>query len=231
MIVMVLGGALLGGGLWLLWAVGGLGSTTPTTGAVPSDEEACRQGDAAACDRLGLCKLKGGCRLAKDGKAAGELFRRACERGRAAGCYHLGHCYAPYPYCGFAKDLVKAAALYEQACEGGYLHGCVYYALTYAASLGSPGHIDDAIFMAYVERACRGGDQLGCAHMHERGLRLTSSPGHQAAVAVEQKACAAGVDHACLLLARCHDTLDGESCGLPKDDQRAAAYYEKACRG
>lgn len=89
-------------------------------------EQACRDGDAEACTRVGEI-LAFGRELPTilddpNPAAAVPLFERACSAGNGRGCARLAALHEHGQ--GAPKSPATAAALYGKACDAGYVGGC-----------------------------------------------------------------------------------------------------------
>ncbi|MGZ4777864.1 MAG: PDZ domain-containing protein [Thermoanaerobaculia bacterium] len=112
------------------------------------DQQACQDGDAAACTALA--------------KAHGEtidLLRLACDLGDPEGCYMLGL---------KLRDDKEVAAAYEQACDGGYSQACTNLGWIYENARGV--NKDLAAAVRLYRRGCDGSacsapNNLGCVNL------------------------------------------------------------------
>lgn len=84
-------------------------------------KEACDQGSAPDCNRLGDLYASGR-GVGKDLLRAAALYQRACDGDFATACVSLGLFYQEGR--AVAKDQERAARLYQQACEEGLEAGC-----------------------------------------------------------------------------------------------------------
>src|SRR5260370_23865518 len=112
-----------------------------------------KKGNYGSCDSLGLMYEEGD-GVAKDGKRAEELYRRACDGGHANGCTNLGVLYQNGN--GVAKDAARAAKLYQRACDGGSFMGCSNLGAVYGNGDGLAK--DKKVTIKVYQRACGGGE-------------------------------------------------------------------------
>jgi TPR repeat protein len=78
----------------------------------------CKMGESSACRGLGLLTLLGGFGIARDPKAAGDLFQAACgDRGQDLGaCANLGY-IVEHGLIDGKPDKTKAESLYRESCD------------------------------------------------------------------------------------------------------------------
>lgn len=115
--------------------------------------KACEGGEAASCVAGGEMSYQG-LGVAKDSKAAEELFEKACTAGEPMGCNDMGIVLAD------KKETSKAAGYYEKACNDKSALGCVGLGLLARDGRGVPK--DAARAKALFDRACKAGVQVGC---------------------------------------------------------------------
>jgi hypothetical protein len=136
--------------------------------AIRRYEEACDDGQVAACALLGLM-LERGAGVPRDVARAATLYERACEGGEMRGCTNLGLLYESGT--DVPRDRERAASLYRTACDAGTPLGCdLLQALERTAAAVAGGYVK----AGRVEDAS--GSPLGEAivEVPSRGLRALS---------------------------------------------------------
>jgi TPR repeat protein len=145
------------------------------------EEQACRDGAAPACSRLGWLVAEGH-GTAEDLARAAALFKQACDSGYPRGCSDLA--WATAQGYGMPSDYARAAQLYEQACEEGDGVGCANFG-TFVAD-GKGGVVQDyARAAALYDRSCEIGIPAGCfalAGLTQDGLGVARDPARVAAL-------------------------------------------------
>lgn len=198
------------------------------TAAVPLDavslyEDACAQGDAAACRGLGN-RYREGDRVAQDPARAAGLYQKACEGGDAGGCTNLGLCFQTG--AGVAPDLARAAALYERACLSGDPVGCANLGLSHQVGAGVPQDATRAA--ALYGQACSGGVARGCTNLgmsHYNGAGVARDLARASGFFAQ--ACVGGDPVGCTNLGVAHQ----HGAGVPRDPARAAQLFDQGCSG
>ena len=115
----------------------------PSSGEARVFATACEEGDATACNDLGVCYQRGYW-VSPDSRSAFRLFDRACSDGSADGCSNLG-------------------ALYEQACNDGAALGCSNLGALYARGVFL--HRDRPVARRLFSLACESGSATGCSNL------------------------------------------------------------------
>ena len=118
----------------------------------------CDAGDAASCDHLGVCAIKG-LGIARDYHRAKVSFRKACQAGLGRGCTHLGLVY--HRGLKVVKSLKKAAVYYRKGCAAGDARGCGYLGLLTLKGEGVRRNPKRA--KKLLDRACKAGLSFACA--------------------------------------------------------------------
>jgi hypothetical protein len=182
----------------------------------------CAQGDADACNRLGIMYAKGD-GVAKDIRRAIELYRKACEAGDAWGCNNLAFKYKNGN--GLKKDMKQAAALFEKACMAGNGQSCNQAGRLYERGNGLTKDQRRAVY--FYEKGCRQENWDSCLNL---GVMCAQGRGtkrdYERAVNLFEKACEAGKPMSCGNLG----VMYGRGLGVKVDHGRAAELYEQACK-
>jgi hypothetical protein len=132
----------------------------PSSGEARVFATACEEGDATACNDLGVCYQRGYF-VPPDSRSAFRLFDRACSDGSADGCSNLGALYEQG--AGTRRNLEAAARLYEQACNDGAALGCSNLGALYARGLFL--HRDRPVARRLFSLACESGSATGCSNL------------------------------------------------------------------
>ena len=132
----------------------------PTSGEARPFASACEQGNATACNDLGVCYQRGYW-VAQDSRSAFRLFDRACSGGSADACSNLGALYEQG--AGIGRNLEAAASLYEQACNDGAALGCSNLGALYARGAFLPR--DRGAARRLFSLACETGSATGCSNL------------------------------------------------------------------
>jgi uncharacterized protein len=123
----------------------------------------CDQGEATACEALGM-EYVSGRSLAKDVAHAASLFRRACDAD-PAGCYSLAWLHVAKQV---TPDPPEAARLLQRSCDGGTPGACLL--LGWAQDTGYGVRKDKGQASASFKRACELGLQEACDARNARSL-------------------------------------------------------------
>ena len=218
------------------------------------DQNACRNGDGAACTAQAqafgqttdllqrACNLGDGhgCYLlalklgnTKEGAAA---YEQACDAGNSLACTNLGFIYQNGE--GLPKDLREAARLYKLGCRGSSCAapnnlGCVNLGRFYRDGIGvepDPRHALQ-LFREVCERKPVDAEDAGhiarsCSLAGTVMLYGKDVPRDSPrALALLERGCASNDTFGCYNLGVLYD--NGE--GVPADKTRAAGYYKRAC--
>jgi len=162
---------------------------------------ACEEGDARACNALGLKYFEGD-GVARDQARAVALFDKSCVLDHPRGCFNLALSYESGK--GIKVDGARAAALYERACEHKLGPACYNQGVCLRDGTCTPRDLIRAANR--FDRACSAGHLQGCVNlgvMHVAGEGVASDP--LRARALFERACTGGLDTGCQGLAR----LDG----------------------
>ena len=125
-------------------------------------QRGCDQGNAAACNNLGLAH-QGGRGLPTDYARALGAFQRACSEGFAEGCSNEGALHENG--LGVPVNRGDAQRLYFQACRRGSALGCSNLGALYAAGRGVTA--DETEAARFFGEACSRGSDVGCANLFE----------------------------------------------------------------
>jgi uncharacterized protein len=120
----------------------------------------CEQGNAAACNNLGVT-YEHGAFGAPNPRAAFRAFDRACDGGNADGCSNLGALYERGE--GASVDLKQSLQLYERACYAGSALGCSNLGALHARGRGVQRDRGEARRLFMV--ACDNGSAAGCSNL------------------------------------------------------------------
>lgn len=189
----------------------GIGVAPDDAKAAALYERACDAQQVAGCPRLGVFFEEGRGGKPVDRKRARELYRRSCDGGSPDGCRALAVLGERdgEPRSEVAKVALRAYDLARAQAETN-----PYYAFVVGTfhrdGLTVPRSAKEA--RVWFDRACEGRDPLGCmaageAHLGERDAT--------AAVAMFDRACAAGVDRACQRATEAKRSvpMSGRGCG------------------
>ncbi len=117
----------------------------------------CEKGKYQSCFSLGVI-FDDGDGVAKDGRRAAELYKRACDGGYADACPNLGLMHERGD--GAAKDVTLASRLYQRGCDTGSLLSCSNLGAIYSNGTGVSK--DEKLAVKLYQRACDGGIPRGC---------------------------------------------------------------------
>ncbi len=171
----------------------GIGVPPDDAKAAAMYERACDAQQVAGCPRLGVFFEEGRGGKAVDRKQARELYRRSCDAGSPDGCRALAVLAERDgdPRSEVAKVALRAYDLAKAMADAN-----PYYAYVVGTfhrdGLTVPRSDREA--RVWFDRACEGRDPLGCMAAGEAHLADGDGTG---AVAMFDRACAAGVDRAC----------------------------------
>jgi TPR repeat protein len=152
-----------------LFAVSGARASAPLESAravagVPHElqalESACVDGDAAACNDLGV-SYERGYSVQPDAQRAAALFERACDGGVADGCSNLGALHERG--AGAYSSVQQAFDLYQRACDAGSALGCSNLGALHARGIGTRRDRDQARRLFRLAR--EGGSATGCENL------------------------------------------------------------------
>ncbi len=114
-----------------------------------SFREACSDGEASACTKLGILYSRGR-GVPKDLAQAAALYGSACDGGEAPGCRRLGELYERGE--GVARDFAKALELFRDGCQRNDAASCSN--LSKAYDIGEGVAEDPAQRDAFARKAC-----------------------------------------------------------------------------
>ena len=218
------------------------------------DQQACRNGDPAACTALGkthkaidlfrlACDLgdSEGCyllavNLRKDDPDAPAAYRQACDDGNALACTNLGW-MLQFGHS-LKIDLGEAVRLYRRGCQGSACSGpnnvgCVNLGRMLRDGVGAKADSFEStrIFRQVCDRSPLNDEDAGeiaraCSLAGTASLTgKGAAKDIQQALALLEKGCAAGDNFGCYNLATLYD--NGNE--VKRDKTRAMMYYKKAC--
>lgn len=116
-------------------------------------EDACQNGFATACNRLGTWYEGAG-----DGRHAVDAWSRGCDLGFGLSCRNAGRALSEHARFGVDADWPRALALLSRACSQGICIACLDLAELHSDGRGVP--VDKARQSALRTR----GEALGCVH-------------------------------------------------------------------
>ena len=127
-------------------------------------EQACDEGDATACFKIGLVH-EHGIQAAQSFEKAAPYYEKACEGGDAAGCAGLGFLYENGN--GVPQDEEKTREYYRRGCEGGDADtgslgaaNCFYIGWLYFK--GDGVEQDEGTAAHLFQKSCNAGNPSGC---------------------------------------------------------------------
>lgn len=171
-------------------------------------EKACAAKDVNACTFAAEQHLEGKNGWALDQPKSLKLAKRACDANDAFGCALLGSHYQDGLGTAFAPKLAIAA--YEKACKRGAGVGCYNLASMYYGGHGVTQY-DTAKGDAYTklartawEAACNGSAPRWCTNLAflEASANKDAPEALEKALALDRRACEAGISVGCLEVAR-----------------------------
>ncbi len=148
---------------------------TPSCTGLPACETACADGDALACNLVGLMLHDGRSGATPDRAGAARSYRTACNLGAGIGCYNLSHMLRagdgmPADEAEADRLLERTHRLYETSCAEGGLSWCTNLAGLVQRGEGRDPDQTQARNL-YVD-TCERGDPMACielAHMLAEG--------------------------------------------------------------
>jgi TPR repeat protein len=201
------------------------------TAAANAYERACQGGICAACNNLGVLKMREDVppdvRWGTSGPpaAGAALFEKACIGMCSSGCFNRARALLTGE--GVAQDVVAALASLDKACSRGDLASCDYRGVVFESGSDLPRLSaaklarDEKKAQDLYQKACDGGFGGGCSNL----ATLLQRRGNADAATVRrlyEKACAARLAGACSNLG-----IVLEQAG---DATTARAKYDEACR-
>jgi TPR repeat protein len=168
-------------------------------------EAACDDGDALACNQLGLWLHDGLNGAEVDLEEAAARYARACELRAGIGCYNLAGQKAggqgiPRDPEGARELVLEARAHYQASCDAGALAWCSNLAGLLQRGEGAPPSPEAAL--ALYDETCEKGHDLSClevANMLLDGEGGARDP--ERAEALLRRSCERGFEPACNNLA------------------------------
>jgi TPR repeat protein len=158
-----------------------------------SDQKACDQGDAHACEELAEMYALGRGGATKDDAKAVVLFEKSCNLGNAVSCEFRGKMAREGR--GISANQAEAFRWLEKGCAGGAAGACT--------SLGLDAFkTDKRRGVELLQKACDGHDKLGCMglaglYLHGNGVRRDKARAKD----LLKKSCDYGAKPACDKLA------------------------------
>ncbi len=189
-------------------------------GSTASLESACRGGDAATCNDIGLFMIRGSNGFDANKAGAKEYFELACSEGYSEGCNNLGYMYEIGD--GVAQDQEKARDLYATSCDNDNVDGCAK--LGFLLDTGQYHVQDKERAEAILKKACDKGSLQGCTNLGV--VRITSLRDFTGAREAFDKACDGGHMRGCTKIGLMHYFGDGTE----EDHAKALEYFDKACK-
>lgn len=213
---------------------------------------ACEDGDAAACDELGV-RFRDGRYVLADWRRASGLFGAACDGGEGEGCVRDArlHVHSRAEGRGVTLDSALAVGLFERGCDAGAMEGCtalgdMILAVDSAVAADSTAAPDSALVTALglagerlapdggpperaaalYRRACDGEELTACTRLgvlYGDGRGVEPDPGR--AAELHQRSCDGGSPLGCTHLGLAYES----GAGVEPDPGRAASLYETAC--
>ncbi len=177
------------------------------------------------CDQVAGIYAEGKLVPSDPGKAA-LYFEKACEYGNLEGCANVAFRYLASTNSQPGKNVVRAFSLLEKSCAE-TPDGRVCYFVAQSYDLGRGNLADKAKARQFYEQGAGLGDLDACKNAAR--MELAGEGGSVNLVAAArwlQKAVDQQDGSSCFYLARMYHVGDGVS----KDDQRAVALLEQACR-
>lgn len=199
----------------------GVGGPANATRARGLAHTACSRGNMRACGLYGDFLRRGEGGAADHDRALG-LLRKACVGGDPSSCSPLAEMMASGH--GVEKDDAKARELFAKACSGRDWRGCNNLARMCFLGLGGPKN--DACGVRALGDGCKLDHADACmrlANWYAFHKENTSDVKARNAVT---KACGLGIKRGCMILA----VMLYQGAGGPKDQPRALALLEEACK-
>lgn len=193
-------------------------------------EKLCEGGDLDACIFAAEWYTVGGKGVAEDKDRAQELGAKACDGGKSEGCYWAGYAAG--------NSWSKAGPFFEKGCEANHARSC--YSLGMDVH-GEYGDRDKEKQKFYLKKAlelfqseCKAGNKdacLGEAEMYYNAYHLKVNhiipADEEKAVKIFKTLCDKKNGRACTLLGDAYETA---TSGMPQDDKKAKAFYDKGCK-
>lgn len=146
----------------------GLGVERDASRAAALYDDLCKEGDAMACNNLGvLYRLGDG--VEQDNVRAFDLYLRACNLGDVFSCVNVGQ--RLLSGLGIKRDIAFGLKILNQACREGEAQGCYELGLAYSAQEAVEPDFEKA--EASFEAACSLGEGRGCTRL---AFLLSRSP-------------------------------------------------------
>jgi hypothetical protein len=154
---------------------------------------ACDQGDAEACDEVGVALLEGD-GVPKQPETGLDYLRKSCDDGFARACFNSG--LVLFTGKLVASDDKEALQRFEKACDGGHGKGCLQAGFMHTRGKGTSASTKAG--MPYFEKGCSLGNVKSCKNI---GILLAQGKGvkkdEKRAKTYFAKACKAGDDESC----------------------------------
>jgi TPR repeat protein len=183
---------------------------------------ACRDGDAKACNNLGVYYEKGET-VKQDYSKAIKFYTKACNGREYQGCSNLGYMYDEGK--GINQNKKKAIELHKKSCKNNNAQGCYNLGVKYENGLMVKQNYSEAVKL--YTKACNGGYLMGCNNL---GLMYAGAKGvnrnYNKAVKLYTNACDKKNMTACYNLGYMYV----KGWGVKKDYYKAKKMYSRACR-
>ncbi len=175
---------------------------------------ACRLGDSAACNGLGV-RYGDGSALTKNVDRARELLTLGCEQDLGMACVNLGF---------YGASPSEQLTTFKKACELESPFGCAWYGTRLLQSPKSDDHLEA---VPKLEFACDAANGFGCSELALAYLKgIGVSEDDEKAADYEARSCRLGFGSGCVGLG--HALANG--VGRKKSSSAALEAYQAACR-
>ena len=181
-------------------------------------EQACRQGQADACNEAGSLYLTGEKEVTVNHTQAQNLFKQACTLNLPLGCMNLAT--LNLNGLGGPQDFRQALFYYQKACSLGENRGCSasgYLLLTGSGVSRNPLQAEGLLI-----QACQADDAPGCLYL---GALYAQNNNWEKAISLYRKACTLHEPESCNLLFSIYKT----GSNVKQDLTQALNYAHQAC--
>lgn len=204
-----------------------LAFTTYRSSAVYNDnaqrhKNMCDQGDANACESLGIMYAKGQ-GFKQSHVTARKFFHKSCDLGNAEICEHLGKIYKNGERV--RKDVFKSFENYKKSCELGRKVGCYNLGMMYSNGRGTRQN-DACAEQAFTKACALGGARTSyLVGVFYSGKGPLNSHYFIKAKEYFEQGCEGKETKACSELASLYE----HGAGVEKNLKSALEYYGKSC--
>jgi TPR repeat protein len=160
--------------------------------ALVKSQAACEQGQLKACNNVAYAYESDLLGTPDHARALG-LYRGACKKGLAVACSNVAILYRKGK--GVEQSDAKAAEWNLMGCNGGDPKGCNNLGYAYESGRGVSVDLERAI--TFYEKGCTPAYGFGCLSLAHLYAKRGSADDSSRSRALLERACRAGVSHAC----------------------------------